>query len=310
MKKYKIVFFGTPEFAVPSLESLIQDDNFEVAAVVTQKNKPVGRGHVLTPPPVKVFADQKNIPTLQPDHISEIQDRFKQLAPDIAVVVAYGKIIPADMLEVPAYGFINLHGSILPKYRGAAVLQAPILYGDTETGVSIIKMDKGLDTGPILSIGKIALKGDETAGQLHDKLARMGSRMLPKVIMQYINGYIEPEEQKGESKYIRTLDRGNGRINWNKKASQIEKQVRAYTPWPGTFTTYQEKILKILEVDKNILNTKGRQIGEVLSRDGRPVVQTGEGSLVLKKLQIEGKKPLNAEDFLRGHEDLVGSVLK
>ncbi len=311
MEKRKVIFFGTPEFAVPSLKELVDDENFNVVAVVTQKDKKIGREQKVCPPPIKKEAENLGIWVRQPDKVSDIDKLLRRLSPDICVVVAYGKIIPKDILEIPKYGFINVHGSILPRYRGASVIQAPILNGDTETGVTIMKMDEGLDTGPIISIGKIALQGDETAGQLHDKLARMGSRMLCKTLSDYIEGYLEPKPQTGKSTYLRQLKREDGRIDWRAKAGDIEKQIRAFTPWPGTFTTIKGgKTLKILEADNKVLEKmKGHNVGEVISRSQGAAVQTGSGGLMIKKLQLEGKKPMDIAQFLRGHKDFIGTIL-
>lgn len=309
MKKYKVIFFGTPEFAVPSLLELAEDENFELLALITQKDKMVGREQALTPPPIKVAAEKIGLQIIQPEKIREAEEIIKKLQPDICVVVAYGQLIPESILAIPAYGFINVHGSILPRYRGASVIQAPILNGDQEAGVTIMKMDKGLDTGPILTIGKIGLIGDETAGFLHDKLARMGARILPKTILEYLQGYLEPKEQVGESKYCKALKREDGRIDWLKKATEIEKQVRAMSPWPGTFTTFKGKTLKIIEVGQNPVRLAGHSIGEVLIRDEQTVVQTGEDGLAIKKLQLEGGKPLDIKEFLRGHENFIESIL-
>lgn len=309
MNKHKIIFFGTPEFAVPSLKELINNDNFEIKAIVTQPDKKVGREQRLSPPPIKVVALEKGIKVFQPKKIREIEEEIRELRTEIAIVVAYGQLIPESVLNIPQFGFINVHGSILPRYRGASVIQAPILNGDLETGVTIMKMDKGLDTGPLLKISKIDLKGDETAGFLHDKLAQMGAHILPQTILEYLEGSLEPKPQVGKSKYCKTLTRENGRINWLKKAVEIERQVRAMSPWPGTFTTLKEKNLKIVEVGKKPIKLSGHNIGKVLTKDKQIVIQTGEDGLAIKKLQLEGGKTMNINEFLCGHGDFVESIL-
>lgn len=309
MQKIKTIFLGTPEFAVPSLKSLIDDENFEILLAITQSDKKVGREQKIISPPVKAVAQEKGIRVLQPNKISEIENEIRALNPDMAIVVAYGQIIPENFLTVPKHGFINVHGSILPRYRGASVVQAPILHGDTETGVTIMKMDKGLDTGPVINIGKIGLKGTETAGKLHDKLARMGARILPKTIIKYLEGYLAPKAQVGKSRYCKTLTREDGRINWRDKAINIERRVRAMTPWPGTFTTLKGKLLKIIEVDNEIFKLHDHRLGKVVSRSERALVQTAEGGLSIRKLQLEGKKAMTIQEFLRGHEDFIGSIL-
>lgn len=312
--KLKIIFAGTPDFAVPSLEALIKDERFEVEAVITSPDKPVGRKQIITPPPVKVLAQKNNIQVWQPEKIKEVLEKITEINPDFLVVVAYGKLVPKSVLALPKYGCVNVHGSILPRFRGAAVLQAPILAGDKESGVTIMLMDEGLDTGPILKIAKINLDENETGETLHDKLSVLGAQNLPDVLSDLSERKIEPQAQIGESIYCPEIKKENGRIDWKKPAIEIERMIRAYHPWPSTITNYQlpitNKILKILSAENKILSTNKHQTGEVFLEDGKLCVQCGDGAIIITKLQLEGGKPLSVEEFLRGHKDFIGTILQ
>jgi methionyl-tRNA formyltransferase len=313
--KLKIIFAGTPDFAIPVFRALIADADFEIAAVITQADKPIGRKQELTPPPVKIVALENNLKVLQPEKIKDIKDALAALKPDFIVVIAYGQIIPQAILDIPKYGCINIHASLLPRWRGAAVIQAPILAGDKETGVTIMKMDKGLDTGPIIAQMKINLLKNETAETLHDELAKLGAMMLPETLKSFARGEMELKPQNEELvTYARELKKEDGKIDWSKPALEIERMVRAYTPWPSAFgqlqiKNYKLQIVKILEVENIILTINKYKIGEVFLDNGKMAVQCGDNALVIKKLQLEGGKPLSAEEFLRGHADFVGSIL-
>ncbi len=314
--KLKIIFVGTPDFAVPTLKALIADADFEIAAVITQEDKPVGRKQTLTPPSVKIIALKNNIIVWQPAKIKDIKNEIAALKPDFIVVIAYGQIIPQSILDIPKYGCINIHASLLPRWRGAAVIQAPILAGDTETGVTIMKMDKGLDTGPIIAQMKVNILKNETAETLHDELAKLGAQMLPETLKAFARGEMEikPQDEKLVT-YARELKKEDGRINWAKPAIEIERMVRAYTPWPGTYTELKDKKekrknIKILEVVNNDLPINKFKTGEIFLDNGKIAVQCGDGALVIKRLQLEGGKPLTADEFLRGHADFIGSIIK
>ncbi len=312
MKKFKTVFIGTPDFAVPSLEKLIQDDRFEILGVITQEDKKVGRKQIITPPPVKAKVLEYDIPVWQPNKLKNIKENLKKLDLDFIVVVAYGKIVPQSILDIPKYGCVNIHGSLLPKYRGAAVIQAPILNGDNESGVTIMKMDAGLDTGPIIKILETPLDPKETVESLHNRLMNLGSENLAKVLVDYSKGKLKLIEQDdNQSTYIKMLTKEDGRINWNKTALEIERMVRGLNPWPGTFTKDSNgKTLKILEVDNNILDINKYKIGEVFLHENKLAVQCGKESLIISKLQMEGKKAMMIEDFLRGQTSFIETILK
>ncbi|HTW96735.1 MAG TPA: methionyl-tRNA formyltransferase, partial [Candidatus Methylomirabilis sp.] len=322
--KLKIIFAGTPDFAVPVFKALLADADFEIAAVITQEDKPVGRKQTLTPPPVKVVAQEFNLKIFQPDKIKNIKDEIAALKPDFIVVVAYGQIIPQNILDIPKYGCVNVHASLLPRWRGAAVIQAPILAGDAETGVTIMKMDAGLDTGPIIAQMKINILKNETAETLHDELAKLGAQMLPETLKSFARSEMELKKQDDKlATYARRLTKEDGKIDWTKSAAEIERMVRAYAPWPGAFGQTKDKracprtrdaareelrIVKILEVENTILPINKFKIGEIFLVDGELTVQCGEGALVINKLQLEGGKPMSAEEFLRGHADFVGTI--
>jgi methionyl-tRNA formyltransferase len=323
--KLKIIFAGTPDFAVPVLKALIKDADFEIAAIITQEDKPFGRKQVMTPPPVKVVAQENNIKVFQPVKIKDIKDEIAALKPDFLVVIAYGKLLPPSILAIPKYGCVNVHASLLPRWRGAAVIQAPILAGDKETGVTIMKMDAGLDTGPIIAQLKVNVLSGETAETLHDALAKTGAMMLPETLKAFASGVMElkPQDEKFVT-FAPELKKEDGKIDWNKSAIEIERMVRAYYPWPGTYTKLEiknlpssraqaegklEKNIKIIKTENNILAINKFKIGEVFLIDNKLAVQTGDGALITKKLQLEGGKALMAEEFLRGHADFIGNIL-
>ncbi|MBU3905853.1 methionyl-tRNA formyltransferase [Patescibacteria group bacterium] len=316
-KKIKTIFIGTPDFAVPSLKALVKDDYFDVAGVITQPDKPVGRKQILTPPPVKVEAEKYRIPVFQPQRISNFKFQISNI--DLIVVAAYAQLIPKEILSIPQYGCINVHGSLLPKYRGAAVIQAPILSGDKQTGITIIKMDAGLDTGPILSQAKIKIQQTDNAGSLYDKLSVIGAGLLIKILKKYINGEIKPMPQdEKKASYVGVLKKKDGKINWPKPAEEIERFVRAMTPWPSAFSEIGCRMsdvgnclmLKIIEAEHEPIRINKYKIGELFLYGDKLAVQCGTDALIIKKLQLAGKKAMNGEEFLRGHNDFMGSILK
>lgn len=315
-EKLRIIFAGTPDFAASSLKAIIQDGRFEILAVITNPDKPVGRGKAITPPPVKKIAQENNLEIWQPEKLKEAKEKIERLAPDFLVVVAYGKLVPKSILDIPKYGCVNIHGSILPRYRGSAVIQAPILNGDAETGATIMLMDETLDTGPILKIEKINLNGTETAEDIHNALAELGAKALPQALIDLAEGRLIPQAQKGPSTYAKEINKEDGRIDWSKPAFEIERLIRAFTPWPGTFSqlaisnSKSVKNIKILAAEKKVLPIDKYRIGETFLNDGGLAIQCGKGALAISKLQMEGGKPLPAEEFLRGHKDFIGSILK
>ncbi len=305
-----IIFMGTPEFGAIILEELAKSD-YKPVLVVTEPDKPVGRKQTLTPPPVKIMADKNKIEILQPKKIKEIKEKIENINPDLIVIAAYGQMIPEEILNIPKYGPLNVHPSLLPKYRGPSPIQYAILNGDKETGVSVMKINEKMDEGEIVSSISYPVSDIETYETLYNKLAKIGAELLIKTIPQWIKGEIKPQPQdETKATYTKILTRENGKIDWQKPAEEIERQIRAYSPWPGSFTVFCGKMLKILEADILICEEK-KQAGEVfLTKEGELAVGTGQSCLIVRKLQLEGGKPLLSQDFLRGHQEIIGTILK
>ncbi len=302
----RVVFMGTPDFAVSSLEALINAD-YEVAAVFTQPDKPVGRKAVLTPSPVKSCAIAHNIPVYQPERVrgEENLSLLRELAPDVIIVAAYGQIIPKTILDLPQYGCINVHASLLPAWRGAAPIQWSILAGDKESGVTIMQMGEGLDTGDMLAKAAVEISASETGGSLFDRLAELSGPLLIDTLKKLERGEITPAAQPAESTtpYAAVLSRESGRVNWSKSAEAIERQIRALDPWPGTYTYIQGKQLKIWEAHVEDTGRNPEDIpGQIsVTENGGIRVLCGEKTLVITQLQLEGKKRMDSKAFLRGY---------
>lgn len=310
----KIVFFGTPEFSAIILEKLIKN-NLKPILVVTALDKPVGRRRKLTAPPVKVAAQNYNIPVLQTESLDapEFRKVILNSQPDFIVLAAFGPpFFNKEILEIPKYGCLNVHPSLLPKYRGASPIPYAILNNEKETGVTIMRMSEKIDQGDILSQEKLEILATDTTLTLTKKLADLGSNLLIKTISLLIGSGISPCSQ-GESptSYCCQLKKEDGRIDWNNPTDYIERQVRAFDPWPGTHTLFGKKILKILKVHVIKENTEPLKPGFIfLSRNKELAVQTGKDSLAIEQLQLEGGKPLSAQDFLRGHKEIIGTILR
>jgi methionyl-tRNA formyltransferase len=308
----KIVFMGTPDFAVPTLQALIQ--HHEVIGVVTQPDRPAGRGNQVHESPIKKVAVEAGIPVFQPEKLrrKEAVEELKKWQPDVYVVAAFGQILPQAVLDIPVYGSINVHASLLPRWRGAAPIQACIRAGDAESGVTIMKMDAGLDTGPMLAHRAIPLAPDETGQSLHDKLARIGSALLIETLPRYLSGVLQPQPQREEGvTYAPQIEKEEGRIDWTKSAVEIERLVRAFTPWPGTFTTWDGKLLKILRVSPPSNPAASQaEAGRVVKHQGQIAVQTGAGLLFPTQVQLEGKKATSVEDFARGYPQFIDAMLR
>ena len=249
----KVLFMGTPDFAVPCLESIIKSENNNVIGVVTQPDKPKGRGHKLQPTPVKAKAVEYNIPVFQPETLKNrsFEDELKQLNPDIIVVVAYGQILPEYILNFPKFGCINVHASLLPKYRGAAPIQWSVINGDTTTGVTTMYMAKSLDTGDMIQKAEIQIGDEETAGELHDRLSLIGADLIVETIKKLSEGKaIRVPQNDSLSSYAPMLNKETGHIDWNKNSSDIINLIRGTNPWPGAFTSYKSEIMKIYKAYK------------------------------------------------------------
>ena len=305
----RIVFMGTPDFSVPCLQTLI-DDGHDVCAVFTQPDKPKGRHGVLTPPPVKELALKYDIPVYQPKTLKtdEAKELFKSLNAELAIVVAYGKILPGEFIHAPKYGCINLHVSLLPKYRGSAPVQWAVLNGDAETGVSIMQMDEGLDTGDVLCCEKIAIDPEETSGQLFDRVTAVGARVLCEVVPAIAAGTLKPQPQDHENACLAPmLNKEMAEFRLTESAAHIHNWVRGMNPWPGAwFVTSGGKKLKVMEC--RAVEAHGEAPGTVLAT--KPLtVACGEGAVQLLNVVPEGKKPMDGTAFAAGQRLKTGDIL-
>ena len=306
----KIIFMGTPDFAVGTLRSLAEAGH-EITLVVSQPDKPKGRGHAMVPTPVKGVAEELGIPVFQPVKIREAKDVLEKTEADVCVVAAFGQIIPASILHMKKYGCINVHASLLPKYRGAAPIQWAVIDGEKESGVTIMQMDEGLDTGDMLAKAIVPLDEKETGGSLFDKLSEAGGRLCVETLAKLEKGEITPEKQ-GESPtaYASMLDKKMGNIDWNKSAVVIERLVRGLNPWPSAYTHLDGKTLKIWACDVLPQSASKGESGEILEVTKDAIhVQTGDGILVLREIQLAGKARMDAGAFLRGYKVVPGTVL-
>ena len=299
----RIVFMGTPDFAVPSLQALL-DAGHEVAAVYTQPDKPQGRKQILTAPPVKELALAHGIPVFQPDTLKkeEEQARLRELAPEVIIVVAYGKLLPKAVLDIPSRGCINVHGSLLPRWRGAAPIQWAVIAGDEKAGVTTMLMAEGLDTGDMLLTSETPVGARETAGELFDRLAQSGAELLTETLVRLDE--ITPRPQNdAESCYAHMLDKKMAVIDWSKSARELDCLVRGATPWPGAFTTTAEGAIKIFSVKPLHRGPSGAP-GEIVAADAKTglVVACGDDDVELETIQMSGAKRMNAKDYLRGHD--------
>ena len=317
-KPIRTIFMGTPEFGARALEALLNSDFFDIIAVVTQPDKKIGRGLEPATSAIKKVAQKYQLTICQPEKIRHEVTLIRELKPDLIVVAAYGQIIPISILNIPQYGCINVHGSLLPKYRGAACLQAPILHGEKYSGVTIMKMDENLDTGPILVKKKIKLTKDETASSLHDKLAELGAKLLIKTLKKYIKGGLRPKKQNSRyASYVKMLKKEDGHINWHQSAEEIERLIRAFNPWPGAYGYLTDEGLKINQVLFKLwavrpqpLKINRYKIGQLFIYENALAVQCGQNALVIIKLQLEGRKVMEVDSFLCGNQSIIGNILK
>lgn len=306
----KLVFMGTPDFAVPCLEELIKAGH-EIVGVFTQPDKPVGRKRVMTPPPVKVCAEKNGITVYQPDSVrtEESLSLMKELNPDCVVVVAYGKIIPSDMLKLPKFGFVNVHGSLLPKYRGAAPIQWSIIDGEKKTGVTTMQMDDGIDTGDMLEVSETEIGENETAGELFDRLAEMGGKLIVSSLSKLEKGELTPIPQDHEkSNYAKIISKEMALIDFNMSAENVFNLIRGFNPWPIAYTIIGDKRLKVFAAEK--IGSVNGKAGEVLSSDGTLTVAFGDGNgLKFTDVQLEGSKRMSATEMLKGRPIEKGTIL-
>lgn len=302
--KLKIVFMGTPDFAVPVLECILNDERLDLKAVITQPDKKTGRKKNITPPPAKIYAQKANLTVLQPEKIKDPHfiEQLKNIKPDLIIVAAYRQILPKEIIEMPKYGCINIHASLLPKYRGASPIQTAILNGDEETGVTIMKMDSGLDTGDIISQEKTKIENGDTAQDLHDKLSKIGAKLLIKTLPDYLSGKIKPCAQDDSKATItKILNKKDGEIDFNESAKNIVLKLRAFTPWPGIYTFFKDKKLKILKLKIEDQINPLVPIGKFYETENKLMVNCKNRALVLETVQLEGKQKISGREFINGY---------
>ncbi len=325
----RIIFMGTPRFAVPALESLITNrapgmilpDGYEIVTVITRPDKPVGRGKEIVFSPVKQVALAHGIPVWQPGSLKrpETIEALAAYRADLFIVAAFGQILPQAVLDLPRYGTLNIHASLLPRYRGVSPISEAILQGESETGVTIMLIDAGIDTGHILLKRRVPILPDDTTGSLTEKLAHVGAEALMEALPLWIEGKLVPQPQdEQQASYTSMVRKANGLIDWHLSADMLARQVRAYLPWPGTYTHWHGKLLKILAAHPIASSREPeagqeKRVGLVTLRketgQSSLLVTTGEGMLAVERLQLEGKKAMSAEEFLRGYPQIVGDIL-
>lgn len=307
----RIVFMGTPDFAVPSLDILVKN-GYEIAAVVTQPDKPKGRGNKLTPPPVKEYAVNNNIPVLQPEKVKTgtFAQELRDIAPDLLVTVAYGRILPQEVLDIPPFGCINVHGSLLPKYRGAAPIQWSVINGDSITGITTMYTDIGMDTGDMLLKREVEIGKNETAGELHDKLSLIGAEVLIETLKELEKGtLVRIPQPADQATYVTMISKETGRIDWSKTMEQIHNLVRGTDPWPGAYTFYKGERMRVWRTELTDLE-KTSKPGEILEVKKEGIlVGTGKGNIMLKEIQFDSGKRLKVEQYLAGHSIDKGELL-
>ncbi len=300
----KIIFFGTPAFAVKSLKSLAENKKIEILSVITQPDKPAGRKNTLTPPSVKIEAEHLGLTVNQPKTKKELSTLLNGIKADFFVVIAYGMILPKEILKMPKYGTINVHASLLPKYRGASPIQESLLMGDKETGISIMLIDEELDHGPIIMIKKINIEENDDLNTLSEKLSNLSSQILPLALEDIMDGIFSPIPQdESKATYCQKIKKTDGKIDWNKEAHEIKNMIRAYKIWPSVYFEINDKKIKIIETDTE-KSDKNIEPGKFLIKDKILKISTKNGFLIPKILQIEGKKEMDIKSFLNGYSHL------
>ncbi|MFO7662011.1 MAG: methionyl-tRNA formyltransferase [Chloroflexota bacterium] len=306
----RVIFMGTPEFAVPSLQTLIETQ--QVVGVVTQPDKPSGRGNVLRPSPVKMLAQSAGIPIYQPRSLKQEEsvEPLRAWRPDVIIVTAFGQILRPHVLDLPPAGCINVHASLLPRWRGASPIQHTILAGDPASGITLMKMNEGLDTGPIFLRESLPIEPRETAASLHDRLAALGAKLLRLHLDDILAGKIPAVPQDDdESTYAPMIHKEAGRIDWRQHSLTIDRLIRAMSPWPTAYTHWQGELLKILSARPVVEEIPIGEPGTVVEMDDAVAVLTGDGALLLEQVQLAGKRTMSIADFLRGRPEFLGAVL-
>lgn len=312
--RMKIIFMGTPEFAVSVLQGLM-DNGYSIAGVYTRPDQGRGRGQTLAISAVKRIAMAHQLPVFQPGSLRSAveQENLRLLDPDLVAVAAYGLILPREVLVVPRYGCLNVHPSLLPRHRGPAPVTTAILAGDAVAGVTIMLLDEGMDTGPILAQKEAPVLPEDTTGSLTARLAKLGTTLLLETIPQWVEGKIGPVPQdESKATYSKTLQKEDGRIDWTKNAGYIARQIRAFQPWPGSYAVWEGRRLQIIKATakpETAAELPGKVIAVDRGKGSIPAVVTGQGTIVLETVQLEGKKEISGGDFVRGQRTFVGSVL-
>ena len=309
----RVVFMGTPKFAVPALRALVERGHV-VAGVFTQPDRRAGRGRKLRASPVKIFSEERGLPVFQPRSLRQdtesARSNLAELAPDAVIVAAYGLFLPDEVLRLPRLGCLNIHPSLLPRHRGPSPVTTAILDGDEATGVTIMLLDEGMDTGPILAQQETRIAADETAEELTERLFELGANLLVDSLDRWEQGQIVPTPQNDEAASVTSrLEREDGRIDWSQSADSLARRVRAFTPWPGAFTTWRGRTLKVLSARSLDVSLDGTPGTVVRLDDSVIAVLTGSGALEVQNLQIEGRLAMSTADFVRGYGDFVGSIL-
>ncbi len=300
-----VVFMGTPDFAVESL-SKIYENGHDIKAVISQPDRKSGRGMNLIKTPVKEYAESKNIPVFQPEKIRkdpELIEKIRQMKPDVIVVVAFGQILPQEVLDIPRYGSINVHGSLLPKYRGAAPIQWSIINGDEVTGITTMQMDAGMDTGDILKKYEIGIDPDDTYGTLYEKLKILGGKAIVDTLDRLVDGTIQRKKQPEDFSMAPMIEKEMGKIDWNKTSKEIRNLIRGFNPMPGAYTNIGDTKMKILRAEYTYEIYDDKLPGEIVKGDSKAglLVKTGDGVLELTEIQMPNLKKMEAKEYLRGH---------
>lgn len=310
LKNIKTIFFGTPDFAVPILNSLIKETN--LIAIVTQPDKKIGRKQIFLPSPIKKIAIKNDIKFFQPQKLKEekIIKKIKELDPDLIIVAAYGKIIPKEILDIPKFKCINIHASLLPKYRGASPIQTAILNSEKETGITLILMNEKMDKGAIIAKVIEKIYNNDTSETLHNRLSQLGAKLLINTLPKYLAKKIIPKPQDHNlATYTKIIKKENGKINWHENALKIDQQIRAYTPWPSAFTFIDQQRFKILKA-KAILKETKKTFGSIFVENNKIAIACQKSYLLINKWQPESKKPINTKDYLHGHQDIINKTAK
>lgn len=313
--KIRVLFMGTSSFAQTILRGLLAE-KYNVVSVITQPDKKVGRKQELKPSPIKLEAQGFKVPVYQPDKLdSDAVSEIKKIRPDIIIVAAYGKIIPREILKIPGFGCVNVHASLLPRYRGPSPIQNALLNGETETGVTLMLMDEGIDTGDIISRKKVPIKPHDDAETLHDYLGLIGSKLLTETLPVWIKRGIEPEKQDDSQAILcQLIERQDGHVQWNKTAQEIFNMYRALKPWPGIYGFWKRNgstlRIKLIRVSlSNKMPSEDYRLGEIYQSGGSVAIKTGFGSILIDEVQMEGKESAPINEFLRGYPDFIGGLL-